>query len=474
MYINGQWVETNDKLTVINPATSEVYQEVSYGSKTHAIAAILAAKEAFEDWSKVPAIERAKLLEKVANKILEKKEHLAKTITLEMGKAITNARYEVESTASFFKWFAEEARRIYGEIIPYTKTNKRLMQIQQPVGVVAAITPWNFPLSMGARKLAPALAAGCTIILRPSNSSPVSAIELFKIFEECEFPKGVVNLIIGPADEVTIPILDSFDVRKISFTGSTEIGKKLVKDSAKTLKRVSMELGGHAPFIVFEDADIEAAAEGAIKIKFGCAGQQCTSVNRFYIQEGIYDEFLQIYSKKVAELNVGNGLEDSCDVGPLINKQAISKVEDHIRDAVNKGAEVINGGKKIEEGSLAKGNFFEPTILSNVNHNMKIAYEETFGPVAPLFKFKTEDEVIKFANNTPYGLAAYFFTEDLSRTYRLMESLDFGIVGVNDPYPFATEGSFGGLKESGLGIEGGHGIKEYLNTKFVSTVIKSY
>jgi succinate-semialdehyde dehydrogenase/glutarate-semialdehyde dehydrogenase len=472
MYINGKWIETNKKITIKNPATLETYQEVSAGDASHVQQAIEAADAAFHSWSQLPAIDRALYLEKVAAKLLEKKEALAKTITSEMGKAITNARYEVDSTSSFFKWFAEEARRTYGETIPSTKPNKRLMEIKQPVGVVAAITPWNFPLSMGARKLAPALAAGCTVILRPSNASPSSAIELFKIFEECELPPGVVNLVIGSAKEVADPLLESPKVRKVSFTGSTEVGKELVRKSADTLKRVSMELGGHAPYIVFDDADLDIAVEGAITIKFGCAGQQCTSANRLYVHNKIYDKFIDKYTKRVQQLKVGNGIDDSCEVGPLISEAAIQKVQEHVEDAVNLGANLVVGGRRLRDGQFANGYFYEPTLLTDVDERMKISYEETFGPVAPVFRFETDEEVIEKANHAQYGLAAYFFTNDLSRAYKVMENLEFGIVGINDPYPFAVEGSFGGFKESGLGREGGHGIDEYMESKFVSIALR--
>lgn len=472
MYINGGWTETSENMEVVNPANQQVYKTVYSGDSSHAQEAIQAADKAFSAWASLPAKERAVYLEKVTEKLEEKKEILAQTITLEMGKAIRHARYEVASTISFFKWFAEEARRTYGETIPSPAKNKRLMEIKQPVGVVAAITPWNFPLFMGARKLAPALAAGCTVILRPSNASPCSALELFKVFEECNFPDGVVNLVIGPANEIADTLMESPKVKKISFTGSTEVGKDLIKKSAETLKRVSMELGGHAPLIVFNDADLDLAVDGAIRGKFVSAGQQCISANRIYVQDEVYDDFTNRYLEKIKELKVLDGIDEASEVGPLINRSAITKVHEHVEDAVASGATLVYGGQELTDESYNNGNFYQPTLLTDVNESMKIAHEETFGPVAPIFRFTTEEEVIQKANDTVYGLAAYFYTNDLSRSYYMMENLDYGMVGINDTTPFTVEGSFGGMKESGLGREGGHGINEYLEKKFVSTLIR--
>lgn len=468
MYIDGHWIQTKEVITVVNPATQEVVEKVSKGSKEDAIKAVESAKKAFKTWSKTVGLERAQILEKIAHRLLEEKERLAHIITVEMGKPFVNAQYEVESSASYFKWFAEEARRIYGEQIPSSHSQKRLLSIKQPVGVIAAITPWNFPLQMLSRKLGPALAAGCTCLVRPSNQAPLSAIELMKIFDECGLPAGVCNLVIGAADEITNVWLESPDVRKISFTGSTEVGIELLKKSADTVKKVSMELGGHAPFIVFEDADIDLAVEGAITTKFASSGQQCVCSNRIYVQEAIYDTFVEKYAEKVKQLRFGNGLDPANRIGPLINKSAVAKMEEQVEDALQKGASLICGGKRPEDPELQKGYFFEPTVLCNVNDSMVITQEETFGPIAPVLKFKTEEEVLERANNTIYGLAAYFYTNDLSRSHRVFEALEYGIIGINDAAPFTVQAPFGGWKASGLGSEGGHGIDEYLEVKLGS------
>lgn len=472
MYINNEWIKTEKKIDIKNPSTGEVIDSVYSGGASETTEAINAASNAFKEWAQMTALERTSYIYKAINKMEEKRELLAQTITKENGKTIESARYEVDSTVAFFKWFAEEARRVYGETIPAPKRGKRLLHIKQPIGVVLAITPWNFPLSMAARKLAPALAAGCTVLLRPSNSSPLCSVELFKIFDECGFPPGVVNLLIGDADEIVGTAMQDKRVRKVSFTGSTEVGKQLIRQSADTVKRVSMELGGHAPYIVFDDADLDKALEGAIKIKFNCAGQQCTSINRLYVHDNIYDEFSERYVELVSNLKVADGLNEDTDVGPLINQSAITKVEQQVEDAINKGAKLLTGGKRLTTGEHANGNFYTPTVLADVNEEMEIYYEETFGPVAPIIRFSDEDEVIQKANDTIYGLGSYVFTNDVSRIYRVMEKLEYGIVGVNDPYPFSPEGPFGGFKESGIGIEGGHGIDEYLESKFVSIGIK--
>ncbi|MGE7778872.1 NAD-dependent succinate-semialdehyde dehydrogenase [Peribacillus sp. NPDC097264] len=472
MFINAEWIEKDEKIRVVNPANGELVQEINKGTKEDAIAAIKSAKGAFYTWSRTTALERSQILEKIAQRILERKDELANIITTEMGKPLVNAIYEVESSSAYFKWFAEEARRIYGEQIPSNATNKRMMTIKQPIGVIAAITPWNFPLQMLSRKLSPALAAGCTCLIRPSSQSPISAIELVKIFEECGVPKGVINLVCGSAEEITDVWLESPDVKKISFTGSTEVGIELMKKAANTVKKVSMELGGHAPFIVFEDADLELAVEGAINIKFNSSGQQCVCANRMYVQESIYDEFIQKYVEKVKDLPVGDGRDLKCRVGPLINQSAITKMNEQVQDAVSKGAVILCGGKRAEIEPLKNGYFYEPTVLADVNDSMLITSEETFGPVAPIMKFVTEEEVLKQANDTEFGLASYFYTNDLSRAYRVFENLEYGIVGINDVAPFAVQAPFGGWKTSGLGVEGAHGIDEYLEVKLGSFLLK--
>lgn len=473
MYIHGEWLVKDQKIRVVNPATGELVKEVDKGTKEDAVNAVTSAKEAFKTWSKSTALERSQVLERVTQKILERKMELAETITTEMGKPLQYALYEVESTAAYFKWFAEEARRIYGEQIPSNHPNKRLVTIKQPIGVIAAITPWNFPLQMLSRKLAPAIAAGCTCLVRPSNQSPLSAIALIKIMEESGLPAGVVNLVIGAADEITEVWLTSPDVQKITFTGSTEVGIELMKKSAETVKKVSMELGGHAPFIVFEDADLDLAVAGAVNIKFNSSGQQCVCANRIYVHENIFDAFAEKYVELVRELPIGDGLSMECRIGPLINTGAINKVQQQVDDAVAKGATVLTGGKRATAGELENGYFYEPTILSNVDDSMLIVSEETFGPVAPILKFATEQEVVARANDTDFGLASYVYTNDLSRAHRVFEALEYGIVGVNDAAPFAVQAPFGGWKTSGLGYEGGHGIEEYLSVKLGSFLYKS-
>ncbi|MCM3726318.1 NAD-dependent succinate-semialdehyde dehydrogenase [Neobacillus cucumis] len=473
MYINGEWVKSDKVIEVVNPANGEYVDQVYKVGKEETQKAIDAAKKAFPVWSALAGEQRAEYLHKVVEKLVEKKEYLAQTITKEMGKAVQNARYEVDSTISYFKWYAEEARRVYGDIIPASVPNKRISVIKQPVGIIAAITPWNFPLSMGARKLGPALAVGCTAILRPSREAPLSSLELFKIFDEVGFPKGVVNLLIGDSSEIVGELMSNKEVRKISFTGSTEVGKILIKQSADTVKRISMELGGHAPFIVFEDADLELAVDGAIKSKFASTGQQCVCANRIYVHDSIYQEFSELFAKRVSSMVIGNGLDEKTEIGPLINKDAMDKVMDQIGDAQMKGAKILCGGSPSTGEEYKKGTFFPPTVLLDVNDDMKITFEETFGPVAPLLRFSSEEEVIKKANSVEYGLASYFYTNDLSRMYRVAEKLEYGMVGVNDPAPFAAQAPFGGIKESGLGTEGSkYGLDEYLELKTISLSIK--
>jgi succinate-semialdehyde dehydrogenase / glutarate-semialdehyde dehydrogenase len=469
MYINGEWITSHERLRVTNPLNGETISEVYTVGEKETKYAIQAAQEAFPLWAGLSGDQRSVYLNKVVDKLIEKKEHLAQTITKEMGKPIVNARSEVESAIAFFKWFAEEARRVYGEIIPAPVTNKRISVIKQPIGVVAAITPWNFPLSMGARKLGPALAVGCTVILRPSREAPLSSLELVKIMDEAGLPKGVINLLIGGTKEIIGTIMENEAVRKITFTGSTEVGKVLVKQSADTLKRVSMELGGHAPFIVFDDADIDLAVEGAIKSKFTSAGQQCICANRIYVHDSIYDEFSEKFTRKTNELVIGDGLQESTAIGPLVNPSAVSKVVEQVDDAVHKGAKLLCGGITLDGKEFAKGSFYPPTVLGDVNEDMVITYEETFGPVAPLIRFTTEEEVIQKANNINYGLASYFYTKDASRAIRVAEKLEYGMVGINDPYPFTVQSPFGGIKESGIGREGGRqGIEDYIELKTIT------
>lgn len=472
LYINGEWKETGDKLKVVNPATGEIIDTVAKGGVKETQEAIDAAKKAFKSWSKLTARDRHDYLMRVVDIMYSRVDEIATIITKEMGKPLAEAKGEIQLAIDYLEWYAEEGKRIYGETIPASATNKRLTVIRQPIGVVGAITPWNFPIAMITRKLAPALAAGCTVILKPASATPLTAIEVFKAFHEAGIPKGVVNIIHGSASEISGTLMKSSDVRKITFTGSTEIGKQLVRESADTMKKVSMELGGHAPFLVFEDADIDHAVESVIASKFRNAGQTCVCTNRVYVHESIVDQYTKRLSEKMKELKVGNGLNSETKIGPLIDEGAIEKVESQIEDATQKGAEVVFGGKRLSGESYDQGHFFEPTVLKNVTHEMKIAYEETFGPVAPIFTFSSEEEVIEKANDTVYGLAAYLFTNDGSRMVRVSEALEYGIVGINDPLPTVVQAPFGGIKESGIGREGGrHGIEDFLEYKFISLQI---
>lgn len=469
LYINGTWIKTKQELDIINPATNECIDKVNLVGKEETESAVESAVKAFKVWSVETADTRSSYLYQVYEKINEKKHELAQIITKEMGKSIHNAKYEVQSSANFFKWYAEEGRRVYGDTIPSPDPRKRFTTIKQPVGVVAAITPWNFPLQMVARKLAPALAAGCTVILKPAPEAPLSSKALFEIFDEIGLPKGVVNLVLGEPSEIASVFMESPDVKKITFTGSTEVGKLLIRQSADTVKKVSMELGGHAPFIIFEDADLHLAAEGLIRSKFASTGQQCVCPNRIYVHDSIYDEFQELLTEKVSSLNVGNGLDESNDIGAMVNENAIKKTDAHVKDALKKGAKLLCGGVKLQDGDYANGSFYAPTVLSETNEEMIVLKEETFGPVIPLIRFTSEEEVIEKANNTQYGLVAYFYTKDLACAYRVSEKLEYGMVGVNDSSPFAVQAPFGGVKESGIGREGGYqGLEEYLETKLIS------
>lgn len=470
MYIDGNWKNSasGEVYDVYNPATNEKIAEVAYGDQTDAKEAIKAANNAFPSWSGLTANERSAYLYKLYHIIMEEKESLAKTITQEMGKPINESRGEVNIAAEYILWYAEEAKRVYGEIVAASTTNKRLHIIKQPVGPVAAITPWNFPVSMVTRKLAPALASGCTVVLKPASNTPISAVKLFECIEKAGFPKGVANLVIGNSQGIGSEITNNPFVKKITFTGSTPVGKKLMADASAQMKRTSMELGGHAPFIVFEDANLEKAVEGVLISKYRNAGQTCICLNRLYVQKSIKKEFEEILKKKVAVLKIGNGLDESTEIGPLIDQSAYEKVQDQVNDAIEKGAEVILGGKLDQEGTL----FYQPTLLTNVTSEMVITNEETFGPVCPIYEFDTEEEVIALANNTNYGLAAYYYTSDLGKAIRVGEKLEYGIVGVNDAVPTTVQAPFGGWKESGIGREGGHqGIEGFLEEKYMSIVI---
>jgi len=466
-YMNGEWLaaRSGNSYEVHNPATGELVSEVAYGDGRDARLAIASAANAFEAWSSRTAAERSTFLYKLYSVMLEEKESLAKAITLEMGKPLKEARGEVNIAAEYVLWYAEEAKRVYGEIVSASSANKRIHVIKQPVGPVAAITPWNFPVSMVTRKLAPALAAGCTVVLKPSSHTPNSAIKLFECIEKAGFPEGVANLVIGKSSRIGEEFTSHPKIKKITFTGSTAVGKHLMKAASQQVKRVSMELGGHAPFIVFEDADLEKAAEGAVMSKFRNTGQTCICLNRLFVHRSVKEEFEHIFKEKVEQLRVENGMDETADIGPLIDESALEKVQEHVKDAVDKGATLITGGENVGEGTL----FYKPTILSNVTDEMLIMHEETFGPVCPLYVFDEEDEVIEMANDTAYGLAAYYFTNDLGRAIRVGEKLDYGIIGVNDAVPTTVQAPFGGMKESGLGREGGHqGLTGFLEEKFLS------
>jgi len=471
-YIGGQWVDAASGRTfsVHNPATGEGLGVVPDAGREDATRAVEVAHQAFAGWAALAAPERANLLFKAAALMLERKEALARILTSEQGKPLFEARGEIEYAAAFVTWYAEEGKRVYGETIPASVAHKRLLVIKQPVGVVAAITPWNFPAAMVTRKIAPALAAGCPVVLKPAEQTPLTAIALFKIFEEAGFPAGVVNLITTrDPSEVGRELVENPLVRMIAFTGSTEVGKLLMRGAAAQVKRISLELGGNAPFIVFEDADLDKAVAAAVSSKFRNMGQTCICANRFYVQDSILESFTAKFVERVRQLKMGNGLEEGVHVGPLIDEGGFKKVCAHVEDAVAKGARILTGGAPRTDGPFAHGHFFEPTVLASVRKGMQILEEETFGPVAPLVPFRDEAEVIKAANDTRFGLAAYFYSQNVSRCIRVAEQLEYGIVGANDAMPAVPQAPFGGMKESGFGREGGReGIEEFLEVKLIS------
>ncbi|MDQ0340566.1 succinate-semialdehyde dehydrogenase/glutarate-semialdehyde dehydrogenase [Caldalkalibacillus uzonensis] len=471
MYIDGQWTEacSDAKSTILNPATGEVVAEVAYGGAQEAQQAVEAAYQAFPAWANSTADERAAILRQIYHLIIDKADRLAEIMTLEQGKPFEEAKGEVLWGAEFMLWYAEEARRVYGEIIPPSGHRQRLLVQRQPIGVVGAITPWNFPSSMITRKLAPALAAGCTVVVKPAPETPLSAIALFEIFEQAGLPRGVANLVLGDAQEIGSVLVSSEKVRKISFTGSTQVGKYLMEQSAKTVKKVSLELGGHAPYIVFNDADLDLAVDGLMINKFQNNGQTCICANRIFVHSEVADAFTVKLVEKVKGLKVGNGLDPANQVGPLIHQQALEKVMEHVQDAVSKGAVIVAGGQPLTEGEYARGNFYQPTVLCGVTPDMKVYREETFGPVAPIIVFNTDEEVVQMANDTPYGLAAYLYTRDLARTMRVSNELEYGMVGINASTLGYVQAPFGGIKQSGMGREGGrHGLEDYLEYKFLN------
>ena len=463
-YINGEWLDADNGQTikVTNPATGEVIGTVPKMGTAETRRAIEAADKALPAWRALTAKERSAKLRRWFELMIENQDDLARLMTTEQGKPLAEAKGEIAYAASFIEWFAEEAKRVYGDTIPGHQPDKRLIVIKQPIGVTAAITPWNFPAAMITRKAGPALAAGCTMVLKPASQTPYSALALVELAHRAGIPAGVLSVVTGSAGEVGGELTGNSLVRKLSFTGSTEIGRKLMEECAKDIKKVSLELGGNAPFIVFDDADLDKAVEGAIISKYRNNGQTCVCANRIYVQDGVYDAFAQKLAAAVAKLKIGNGLEEGTTTGPLIDGKAVAKVQEHIEDAVGKGAKVLSGGKIIE------GNFFEPTILVDVPKTAAVAKEETFGPLAPLFRFKDEAEVIAMSNDTEFGLASYFYARDMSRVFRVAEALEYGMVGINTGLISNEVAPFGGIKASGLGREGSkYGIEDYLEIKYL-------
>lgn len=461
--IGGKWVGNGDK-AVTNPATGEELTRVPIFGADETNQAIACAKEALPAWSACLAKERSNILRRWFNLVTENTEELARLLTAEQGKPLTEARGEIAYAASFIEFYAEEAKRLNGETIPTHTKDGRILVIRQPIGVVAAITPWNFPAAMITRKLAPALAAGCTTVLKPATETPLTAFAFAALAEEAGLPAGCLNVISGKSSEIGKAMCENPDVRALTFTGSTPVGKLLIKQCADTVKRLGLELGGNAPFIVFDDADLDAAVEGAMASKFRNAGQTCVCANRIYVQEGVYDTFAEKFTARVAELQVGNGMEEGAEQGPLITQDAVAKVEEHIADAVAKGAEIKLGGHRHSAGAT----FFEPTLLTGVTQDMAVAKEETFGPLAPLFPFSTEEEAIAMANDTEFGLAAYFYARDIGRVWRVGEALEYGMVAINSGILSTEVAPFGGIKESGQGREGSHhGMDEFTELKYM-------
>ena len=465
-YIDGQWVDADsgDTLAVTNPANNETLVEVAKCGTAETRRMIEAAEVAQRAWAKTTAKERAALLRKWYNLIMENQEDLAQILTAEQGKPLAEARGEIAYGANYAEWFSEESKRVYGDIIPPPSSDKRIMVIKQPVGVVACITPWNFPNAMLTRKIAPAIAAGCAVVCKPANATPLSALALMELAVRAGLPAGLMNIVTGRTAEIGAELTSNPLVRKVTFTGSTPVGKQLMAECAQTVKRTSMELGGNAPFIVFNDADIDAAVQGTLVSKYRNAGQTCVCSNRIIVQSGVYDEFVNKLTAATQKLVIGNGAEEGVTVGPLIDEKAANSVCEFIDDAVAKGANIALGGGRSDLG----GAFIEPTILTNVSRDMRVFSEEIFGPVAPLFKFESEAEVVAMANDTEFGLAAYFYSRDIGRVWRVAEQLEYGIVGVNEGIISNEMAPFGGVKESGSGREGSkYGMDDYMDIKYI-------
>lgn len=469
LFINGKWVKTAEYKDLINPASGEVIAKIAQADETQVEDAIQAAHDAFQPWKSLELKDRTKYLHNIADLLEEHADRLAEIMTIEQGKPLKESKLEVLAGAESFRWNAEEARRLYGETIP-APNNHKYEIAYEPVGVVGAITPWNFPSGMITRKIAPALAAGNTVVLKPSSDTPLSALAIFELFEQAELPKGVANIVMGSSKEIGEAMTSSKLVKKITFTGSTPIGKALYEQSADTLKKMSLELGGHAPFIINEDADIDAAVEGLMAAKFRNNGQVCIAPNRIFVHKSIKDDVLKQLTEKVEALKVGNGLNEDTNVGPLIREDAIDKIKKQIINATDKGATLVTGGHRLTGDEYDNGFFFQPTILDNVNRTMDIFYEETFGPVIPIITFDTLDEVIEMANDSEFGLASYAYAKDSKTIQTIATSLEYGMVGINEVAISNPETPFGGVKHSGFGRENSHlGIKEYVTAKFINT-----
>lgn len=465
-FIDGHWVgaDGGGMVAVTDPATGDVIAHVPDMGAAETARAITASKRAMGPWARRPAVERAHILRRFHDLMLEERDALARLLTREQGKPLREAMGEIGYAASFLEWFAEEARRVYGEVIPGHAADKRIMVLRQPVGVVGAITPWNFPSAMVTRKIAPALAAGCAVVLKPAPQTPLSALALVVLAQEAGLPAGLLNIVTGDALAIGGELTGNTDVRKISFTGSTAVGRTLMRQSANSVKKMSLELGGNAPFIVFDDADLDAAVEGAIQSKFRNSGQTCVCTNRFYAQAGIHDRFVEALARRTAALQLGSGLNDATDLGPLIDTAAVAKVQAHVDDALAKGGTVLTGGTLGAQG----GTYFQPTVVAGVTGDMLLTREETFGPLAGVMRFDTEEEVLALANDSEFGLAAYVYTNDVSRSWRVAEVLETGMVGINAGLISTEVAPFGGIKQSGLGREGSrHGIEDYVELKFV-------